>query len=136
MPDISPTDPPPLDRRKTDAGEGGAWFTIEEAAARLGLSKIAIRSKVKRGTLRSRPGAKENDGLTRVWVDPAATPVAVLDRPKTDLDQRPMAVSSSDLEAERMAHAATRARLDAAEAELARRLRVKQERGYRRDLTG
>jgi hypothetical protein len=124
MSETPPTDPPPLDRRKTDAGADGAWLTIEEAAARLGLSKVAIRSKVKRGTLRSRPGTKENDGLTRVWVGGPVAPreggSTTLDRSKTDPDQRPIPDTSSELVEARIALAAAYARIEAQDAELAR----------------
>ena len=42
------------------------WFTLRDAAIRLGVSEGAIRTRVARGTIRSQMGA---DGLRYVWLE-------------------------------------------------------------------
>jgi hypothetical protein len=42
------------------------WFTLRDAAIRLGVSEGAIRKRVARGTIRSQMGA---DGLRYVWLE-------------------------------------------------------------------
>src|SRR5689334_1118272 len=38
------------------ADEGTAWVTVSEAASRLGLTPYGIKSRIRRGTLRTRQG--------------------------------------------------------------------------------
>lgn len=61
--------------------EAGDWLTIEDAARRLGMSPAAIRSRVQRKTLRSRPGRQSNDGKVRVWVPADAATMNTDDAP-------------------------------------------------------
>lgn len=117
-----PTRPsPPLDRSSgapslTDPG----WQLIADAAQGLGISKEALRSKVKRGTIRSMKG---NDGLLRVLIDPGPP----LDRPRAALgqnrptpDQPEQAPSQAELVADLQAQgAALAAKLAATEQRLA-----------------
>lgn len=46
-------------------GSEPRWLTVREAAAALGITESAVRKRVEKGTLESRPG---NDGRARVLV--------------------------------------------------------------------
>jgi hypothetical protein len=59
-----------------DNGEAAAWTDVDEAATRLGLSKDAVRKRIRRGSLESRRG---NDGSVRVLVTSATRLGPVLD---------------------------------------------------------
>ena len=60
----------------TDNGEAATWTGVDEAATRLGLSKDAVRKRIRRGSLESRRG---NDGSVRVLVAPTTRLGPVLD---------------------------------------------------------
>ena len=71
------------------------WLPVPDAARALGVSEAAVRSRLKRRTLRSRRG---NDGVVAVLIvdedrsmDYRAVdgPVRVADRPKTESAHRP-----------------------------------------------
>jgi hypothetical protein len=55
-----------------DSGEDAAWLSVDAAALRLGLSRDAVRKRIKRGSLEARRG---NDASVRVLVT-SATPAA------------------------------------------------------------
>ena len=49
--------------------QSATWVTIAEAASRLGLTPYGIRSRIRRNTLRTRPG---NDGRVLVGISASA----------------------------------------------------------------
>jgi DNA repair exonuclease SbcCD ATPase subunit len=68
MDDLAPPLVPleaPHDEDNCDPHYDGEWFTIEAAARRLGVTATAIRNRIKRGTLETRPNG--NFGKL-VWV--------------------------------------------------------------------
>ena len=74
-----------MTERGPDADQTGAWLRPDEAASRLGTTVEAVRSRIRRGSLRSQRG---NDGRIRVLVDatePDQTATAS-DRTPTDRD--------------------------------------------------
>jgi hypothetical protein len=71
--------------RGPDADQTGTWLRPDEAASRLGTTVEAVRSRIRRGSLRSQRG---NDGRIRILVNatgPDQTPTSD-NRSATDRD--------------------------------------------------
>ena len=70
------------------ADEGTAWVTVSEAASRLKLTPYGIKSRIRRGTLRTRQG---NDRRLLVGIPanlPAAAADEVADLPADRVDEQ------------------------------------------------
>ena len=92
---MRPTDDQPTDAHPTDPTTGRR-VTVAEAALLLGLSEDAVRSRLKRGTLRKEKGT---DGTVLVALD-GDRPTTNGDRPATDqtTDRSALALMQSHLD--------------------------------------
>jgi hypothetical protein len=91
---MRPTNDQPADAHPTDQTTD-RWVSVAQAAVLLGLSEDAVRSRLKRGTLRREKGT---DGTVFVVLDggvPADRPTTHVDRPTANGD-RPTTDQTAD----------------------------------------